>query len=327
MKEDINDDLLIRHLLGETTLAEDQDINIWIRVSNANAQKVEQFRFLLESSKELAKDSPADVKDQWEKFKTRRDSSHQDNIVRIYKPYKQWLQIAALLLFVCGLATGGYYFFSRNSDIANTVVTIKTQNNVLTDTLPDGSTVELNRNSAITYINNFKKQREVKLTGEAFFTVIHNANIPFNVHAGTVNIRDIGTSFNVKSKPEYLEVIVETGIVKVSRQAASIILKQHEMIHISPTNQKLIKQSNDDLLYNYYRNNQFELNNTPLSHIVAIFNEVYDAHIRIEGQDLNNLPLTVTLKKDSLLNMLHVLLLTTPEIKMEKNGGDIVLKK
>ena len=157
--------------------------------------------------------------------------------------------------------------------------------------------------------------------------VKHNANISFTVHVDSTDISDIGTSFNVKSKSGYLEVIVETGIVKVSRKAASIVLKQHEMIHVSPTDKKLIKKTSDDLLYNYYRTNQFELNNTPLSHVVAVFNEVYDAHIRIEGQDLNNLPLTVTLKKDSLDKMLNILLLTTPEIKMKKNGNDIILAK
>jgi len=327
MKEDISDDLLIRHILGETTLTEEQEISVWIKASNVNSQKLEQFRFLLESSKELAKDSPADEEDQWGKFKARRDSNRDLVIVRMSDPYKQWLQIAASLLLVCGLAMSGYYYFTRNSATVNELVIIKTQNNVLTDTLPDGSTVQLNKNSAITYVNNFKKQREIKLTGEAFFTVIHNADIPFTVHVGNISIRDVGTSFNVKTKPGYLEVIVETGIVKVRRQAASILLKQHEMIHISPADQKLTKQVNDDLLYNYYRCNQFELNKTPLSHIVAVFNEVYNAHIRIEGQDLSNLPLTVTLRKDSLDKMLHVLLMTTPEIKMEKSGDDIILKK
>jgi transmembrane sensor len=327
MKENISDDQLIRHLLGETSPAEDQEINVWIKESSVNAQKLKQFRFLLESSKELSMDSPVDEEDQWVKFKARRDSRKDYAMLQTNKPYKQWMQIAASLLLVLGLATGGFYIFSYNQKIANTIVSIRTQNNVITDTLPDGSTVQLNINSVISYANNFKKQREVKLKGEAFFKVIHNANIPFIVHAGNVSIRDIGTSFNVKIKSGYLEVIVETGIVKVSRQAASIVLNRHEMIHLSPTDQNLTKQANDDLLYNYYRNNQFELNNTPLSHIVAVFNEVYGAHIRIEGQDLSNLPLTVTLKKDSLVKMLRVLLLTTPEIKMEKNGDDIVLKK
>ena len=327
MKEDISDDMLIRHVLGETTLTEEQEINVWLQASSINAKKLEQFRFLLESSKELANESPADEEVEWERFKARRDANHDYGNSGALRPYKQWLQIAASLLLVCGLTAVGYFIINRNSQTANTLVTIKTRNNVLIDTLPDGSTVQLNKNSAITYANNFNKQREIKLTGEAFFTVVHNANIPFIVHAGNVSICDVGTSFNVKNKSGYLEVIVETGIVKVSRQAASIVLKQHEMIHVSATDKNLIKQTSDDLLYNYYRNNQFELNNTPLSRIVAVFNEVYGAHIRIEGQSLNNLPLTVTLKKDSLDKMLQILLLTTPEIKMKKNGDDIILTK
>ena len=327
MKKSISEDMLIRHLLGESTADEEQAINVWMKASSANAQKLEQFKFILEGSKQLAKDSPADEEDQWEKFKVRRDSNRHTGTVSALKPNKQWLQTAASILLVCGLAIGGYYYFSRNSATVNKLVIIKTQNNVLTDTLPDGSIIQLNKYSAITYVNNFKKQRAIKLTGEAFFTVIHNADIPFNVQAGNVTIRDVGTSFNVKIKPDYLEVIVETGIVKVSRHAESIVLKQRDMIRISPTDQNLTRQTSEDLLYNYYRNNQFELNNTPLWRIVAVFNEVYDAHIRIEGQDLSSLPLTVTLKKDSMINMLHVLLLTTPELKMKKRGDEIILTK
>lgn len=327
MKKDLNDDLLIRHLLGETTLAEEQEIDVWINANNDNARKLEQFKFLLESSKELTKDSPAGEDEQWEKFKKIRDTNHEHAVVPIHKAYKQWLQIAASLLLVCGLGTGGYYFFSHNMMATNTLVTIKTRNNVITHILPDGSTVQLNINSSISYSNNFGKERKLELTGEAFFNVKHNANIPFTVYANNVSIRDLGTSFNVKYKSGYLEVIVETGVVKVSKETASIVLKQHEMIHVSLADKKLIKQSTDDLLYRYYRNNRFELNNTPLSHIVSVFNEIYGDHIRIEGKSLNNIPLTVTLQKDSLDKMLHVLLLTTPEIKMKKNGDDIVITK
>ncbi|SDT68452.1 FecR family protein [Mucilaginibacter mallensis] len=327
MTEEISDDLLVRHILGETTPAEEQLISQWINESNTNAKKLEQFRFILESSKELAMESPADEEIQWEKFKAKRASNRNSIIVPMNKPYKLWLQIVASIFLICGLATGGYYIFNLNSNIADKLITVTTQNNVLTDTLPDGSTVQLNSHSSINYSNNFKKQRTIKLSGEAFFIVKHNADIPFTVQAANVNIRDIGTSFNVKSKPDYLEVIVETGIVKVSRQAASIVLKRHEMIHLLSTDKNLSKETNSDLLYSYYRNGQFELNNTPLSRIVAVFNEIYGAHIRIEGQDLNNIPLTVTLKKDSLEKMLQILLLTSPELKMKKSGDEIILTK
>ena len=67
-------------------------------------------------------------------------------------------------------------------------------------TLPDGSIVWLNSYSRITYNKAFgRNNRDLTLTGEAFFDVVHKAELPMVVHAGPVTIRVIGTAFNVRS--------------------------------------------------------------------------------------------------------------------------------
>jgi transmembrane sensor len=61
--------------------------------------------------------------------------------------------------------------------------------------------------------------------------------------------------------------------------------------------------------------------------MIDMLNEAYDAHIEIEGKDLRNVPLTGTFKEESLNKILQVILLTTPEIRMQQKGQAIILKK
>ncbi|MBN9380198.1 MAG: FecR domain-containing protein [Chitinophagaceae bacterium] len=84
--------------------------------------------------------------------------------------------------------------------------------------LPDGSTVILNRNSRLDYIPGFTSAiREVYLTGEAFFDIVHVPGKPFLVHTGKVTTRVLGTSFNIKAYPsdKAIEITVEHGKVQV----------------------------------------------------------------------------------------------------------------
>lgn len=79
--------------------------------------------------------------------------------------------------------------------------------------LPDGSTLWLNGGSRLYYNKSFgHDDREVYLTGEGYFEVTANASLPFIVHAGGVNIRVLGTSFNMKAYPD--EKKIETILIK-----------------------------------------------------------------------------------------------------------------
>jgi ferric-dicitrate binding protein FerR (iron transport regulator) len=82
-------------------------------------------------------------------------------------------------------------------------------------TLPDGSTVWLNAESNLRYSNKFgKKDREIFLTGEAFFEVAKNKSKVFVVQAADLSIKAYGTAFNVKSYPE--ENTVEATLIEGS---------------------------------------------------------------------------------------------------------------
>ncbi|HEY4286909.1 MAG TPA: FecR domain-containing protein [Puia sp.] len=103
--------------------------------------------------------------------------------------------------------------------------------------LPDGTQVWLNSNSKLRYSNEFNTEsREVALEGEAYFDVAKDIQRPFIVHASSLDIRVLGTSFTIKSYPqdETVEATLLKGAIEVSRKdnpnAARVILKPNEKL-------------------------------------------------------------------------------------------------
>jgi ferric-dicitrate binding protein FerR (iron transport regulator) len=103
--------------------------------------------------------------------------------------------------------------------------------------LPDGTTVWLNAGSKLSYVGDFAgATREVRLEGEAFFDVVKQPGRPFIVHTTGIDIKVLGTAFNVKSYPEdkTVETTLYRGSVKVFRPEESeqkaILLKPNEKL-------------------------------------------------------------------------------------------------
>jgi ferric-dicitrate binding protein FerR (iron transport regulator) len=90
--------------------------------------------------------------------------------------------------------------------------------------LPDGSTVLLNRHSTLDYPPDIAGGREVTLSGEAYFDIVHRTGQPFLVHTGKIVTKVLGTAFNVKAYPgeRAIEVTVDHGKVQVLKGRSSI---------------------------------------------------------------------------------------------------------
>lgn len=149
-------------------------------------------------------------------------------------------------LAVAATIVGAIIFINRSpqetgkQQLAHNFNEISTRNGSRTRiSLPDGSTVWLNAGSKLVYDKDFdSKQREVSLTGEGYFDVVKNPDKPFIIHAGKVDIKVLGTLFNVKSYPgeKSTEASLIHGSIEVmikDRPQEKIILKPNEKIIVS----------------------------------------------------------------------------------------------
>jgi ferric-dicitrate binding protein FerR (iron transport regulator) len=130
-----------------------------------------------------------------------------------------FIRIAAVALIL--LSIGSVLIYLNSKGILSQKTTVATTDNQknLQVTLHDGSNVFLNRNTRLSYRENFGRHgRNVTLSGEAFFEITFSASQPFTVDAGKARVKVIGTSFNViTNNADYaVEVFVKTGKVILS---------------------------------------------------------------------------------------------------------------
>jgi hypothetical protein len=99
--------------------------------------------------------------------------------------------------------------------------------------LSDGTHVILNAGSRLVYPETFRgKQREVFLFGEAFFDVRHNEKQPFVVQVNDLQIKDLGTQFNISAYPSdsRVETVLAEGKVNISQHNSGIFDKAIELV-------------------------------------------------------------------------------------------------
>lgn len=160
--------------------------------------------------------------------------------VPAHRRLRRMLAVAAM---AAGLVIGGFSYrrFYKALPSDNTIdpkreVAVKSgaKSRLL---LPDGTTVWLNSDSKLTYDARFKGlSREVELEGEAFFDVAKNPAHPFIVHTGGIDIRVLGTAFNVKSYPREatFEATLIRGRIEVTKPGEpggpEIVLHPHEKL-------------------------------------------------------------------------------------------------
>jgi ferric-dicitrate binding protein FerR (iron transport regulator) len=142
------------------------------------------------------------------------------------------------------LGTAAFYFFSQNKVsgpvAGKSISSVATKNGNRTKiVLPDGSQVWLNAGSTLDYNNaDFNKEiREVSLNGEAYFDVTKNAEKPFIIHTKKMDIKVIGTAFNVRSynDDKIAEASLIRGTIEVTlkdRKDQKILLKPNEKISV-----------------------------------------------------------------------------------------------
>ena len=314
----------MKHLLGEASPGEDQAVVEWMNESATHKEYYHQLKKIWDQSKALAAGSTVDVNKAWERFQTRVGKKNESPKI-LNRSRFSWMKIAASVILIAGLGIAAYYLFNNNS--ATKEIIAQTTQNVLTDTLSDGSVVTLNRQSTITYPSKFKgNKRAIALKGEAFFNVAPDKKKPFIISVNDVQVTVVGTSFNIKSENGNTEVVVETGIVQVERSGKTVELIAGEKIVMAANDSIATKEAVSDKLYNYYRSKEFVCDDTPLWKLVQVLNEAYDAKIIIGRKELNEMRLTTTFYNESLEKVLEVIHLTFDITIIKKEDGQIILQ-
>lgn len=324
-RNDIIDELITRCLTGEASGDEQSQLTKWIASSEENQRHYLHMRKSLELGDQYYsnadKELTVNIDQEWNRFVAAINKSEKGKVISITpvtRPARAWLRVAAALLVLVACGWVIQYFISENR-----ITTYTTTASNLTINLPDGSKVELNRNSELSYASAFGNQRrEVNLKGEAFFEVAHDASKPFIVQVNDARVQVLGTSFNVReaNANNELEVTVQTGLVKLTgpKKAGELKLKAGEKGIYSPVSGRITHQTNDDANFLSWKTQKIIFTDANLQSVAATLSHVYGKPIVIKASVPLTCSVTVTFDHQTLeavLNVLKDTLNLTYEIK------------
>lgn len=195
---------------------------------------------------------------------------------------KNWLSPLLKIAAILAICFGVYQFTSNTESNFTTVIAQKDKIK-----LPDNSIVSLNALSSLAFSKDkWNTNRNVSLSGEAFFDVAKGANFNVNTNHGIITV--YGTKFNVKVRENYFEVVCYEGLVGVSYNGNEVKLKPGDSFLV--LNDKIIPQNKNNTNHHpVWLDNESIFNSIPYGEVLAEFERQYDLTIISKNIDLDQL--------------------------------------
>jgi len=296
---------------------------------------------------EKMEESPEDQKANpalFERIKEAIQADKQKRSQRKLKIYTWGFRAAAVL--VIALITGSiFYMQTKQNLLAQQWHTITTPFGAKTKiTLPDSSTLWLNAGSSLKYSNEFgTKNREVHLSGEAFFDTFHNPSLLFSVRTSELTIKSYGTAFNVKSYPDEgtIETTLIEGSIGVTRSSINSKAKDEVLLEPNqrvvyyrktkaleteqtasetvenslpstsePKEQKttyLISKGIDTKEYTSWKDGTIFITSETLTDLAIKLERKYNVNIHFESEAIKNLKFTGSLENETVEQVIHAI--------------------
>jgi transmembrane sensor len=240
----------------------------------------------------------------------------------------KWSSRVAAILFLPLVGILFYLFLSngfqltRYTDLAvDTLEIIAPIGSRTVVQLSDGTEVNLNYGSKIKYPRTFGNTREITLSGEGYFDVAHNPDVPFIVRAGKLRVKALGTEFNVHAYPgdDVIETTLIEGKVVVEKicrdDRARLIgkmtpgqhLAYHPDSHTAVTTQGRIDK------YIAWKEGKLLFDNEPITEIAKKLGRMFNVEFEID-ENIKDFSYTATFMNDPLYFILDQMTETTPVI-------------
>jgi transmembrane sensor len=200
-------------------------------------------------------------------------------------------------------------------------------------TLPDGSTVFMNAASQLKIPSDYGvKNRTVQLTGEGFFSIKHDPQHPFQVHANKILTEVLGTSFNINAYANTgkIKVAVRTGKVKVNEQVANTNvvlaagLTPNQVLEYATASREYNVKNTDASQFIAWKEDILYFEEASIHEIAATLERRFNVHVEVAGSSGKNCRYTIRFKKQTLPQVLKVLE-TLSGITWKSQNGQILI--
>ncbi len=340
----------------------------WLKTAK-NKRKFIELYDIWQSSKLICNQELYEPDGAWKELKRSIPLHHRKKVSGFPKMTKRTIQILAIAASVIILISCLYFL---GTTISNTgqrplqyteySVPYSSMSKVI---LPDSSSVWINAGSTLKYNSDFGyKNRDVFLSGEAFFNVTPDSKLPFEVKLQKISFRAIGTSFNIKAYKEdqFIEAIVEEGKIQLKglnqkkrKSNAPIYLDAKQMLIIkekSISGEKNVNKNQvaskpekhnfnlpvkTEITYQIVSNvnteiptswkeDEWIIDHERFEDFAVMLQRRYDVHIIFDDESLKDFTFSGIIKNETLEQMLKAIYLTTP-IQYKIEGKTITLSR
>jgi transmembrane sensor len=240
-------------------------------------------------------------------------------------PGQRWFAaaagVAAIAAFMwVAISLDALPFLHRPTQVATQMAEVRET------TLPDGTRVVLGAQSQLSFEVTEKVRRATVVGGDAYFAVAHDAARPFTVSIDDVQVRVVGTQFEIRRRSGEVSVAVAEGTVDVSRtNAAAVRLHRGEAVTAGESAQLSVHPVEPaDIAA--WRSGRLLYDNAELRDVVADANRYARSRIVIADAQLESLRVTTSFRASQVEGMIDTLQAVLPLIAERQADGQIVLR-
>ena len=294
------DELVFKFLNETITTDEQKALDGWLQQSPENDRIFRHYVSIWKSANTNGSPTDFQTAEEWKKLE--QIVAGKSKVVRL----SYWKNITKMAAAVALLIAASFSIYQY---LKNDVVEIVSREERMQIVLPDGSRCELQNGGIIRYTKSFIENRDVTLTGQAFFDVVRNASNPFAVTTGAAIVTVVGTSFNVDaSSRDRAEVYVVTGKVRVAAnhdQQAEVVVTPGELAIVQ--NENAIKASSENENPLAWKNHRLVFKGAPLQKVISTMQRYFDVEITIQNQSILKCHFTSTFNDPSLEEVIETL--------------------
>lgn len=326
----MNKEIIIKYLQNSCSEKEFEELAAWIEDKNAtNAGKYWNFEIWKtlepgESEKDAEKYN--DLLHKIHHEINLRKIENTNNKTLVLRKIAGWMTRAAAILFVPLLGIV-FYLLTNNSfhpekladltvDSLEVIAPVGSRTVVQ---LSDGTEIHLNYGSKIKYPRTFTGDtRGITLSGEGYFNVAHNPEKPFVVKTGILDIKALGTEFNVQAYPgdEAISATLVNGKVVIEKTEANqtttvgaMVPGQHVEYRLETG--KITSTKGATEIYTAWKEGRMIFDNTPIVEVARELSRKFNVEIEV-APEIQDLTYTVTFADDPLYLILDLMTETTP---------------
>jgi transmembrane sensor len=325
----IDYDLLAKYLAGECKDEELQQIESWLSGNEENRTILNQSRklFVDKRTADTFEKISFDTSRAWSEVHPRLDMTgmrRSDVILRKNRFLYVALRVAAVL-FITISAT--YYFYTKQ---AGEALYETSYGQIGEYYLIDSTRVVLRENSSLRTVNKFNtNDRQVRLTGIAYFDVAKNPEKPFIVTTKNARVSVLGTQFLVdESSHDAVSVTVESGKVKFASRKApekvSVILEKNEKAELRIDDDKILKSTVSSLNNLYWANNKLIYKQQSLDLVLDELGTIFKKTVVYDVAAARNCKLTAVFRNENFDSILQHITQSL-DLKYEVRNGQYVI--